>query len=290
MGTPHRLRAGLVGTLTLAAVLLAACASPGTGIAASGVPATVDPRCTERTPTPAVPPATPTGAAVITVDDQVNYWRQNGHTAPLGLAVYSDGTVIRAEGDGAVADLLPAMVIGRIDACAVPAAAAALTALADADFGMPEITDQGVTTVTVTRPDAAPVVLSAYALGIGDEYVDPGPAAARAELTSLVEGLAGAPAEVSSWTPDRIRITRFDDRSGLDAADPGRPWPLARPIDGVLRQTDRRLPCGVLDGAEAAALIAALAGGPVLSTWTDGDDSAELAIAALVPGQPACDG
>lgn len=277
-----RRRPGRSVLLMLAAGLLTACAQTATGVVA-----TVGPPCAQA---PSTAPSTPTGTPIITVDDRVSFWLQNGHTAPLGTAVYADGTVIRAQDDGSAFEPLPQMTIGRVDGCTVSAALDRLIGLADADFGTPDVTDQGVTTVTVTPPGDDPVVLSAYALGIGDEYVDAGQAAARAELSAVIDGLAAAPTGLGQWTPDRLRITRFDGRSGPDEAGPARRWPLTVAIDEVLRPgTDRRLPCGALDGEQAAAVVDALAGGAALSTWDDGTDPALLAIAVLVPGQPTCE-
>lgn len=282
MGNPRRWRTA--GLTTVLALVLTACAVPGRAEPAQQ-------RCT------ATPPATPTGAPVVTVDDRVSFWLQNGRTAPLGLAVYADGTVIRAVDDGSPADPLPAMTIGRIEGCAVAAAVDALAGLADDDFGMPGVTDQVVTTVSVTRPGSAPVVLSVYALGIGDEYVDADQAAARAELSALIGDLDDSVNENVRWAPDRLRISRLasrgagSSRTGTGGSEPARPWPLATPIsDALSASSDRRIPCGVLDGADAAAVVTALAGAPALADWDDGTEVATLAIAVLVPGQPACAG
>jgi hypothetical protein len=116
--------------------------------------------------------ATMLDAPVITVDDRVSFWIPNRHTAPLGLAVYADGTVIRAEVSG-----------------------------------------------------------------------------------------------------------------------PSPRWPLAGSIaDRLGRRTYGGLACGVVDGADAAAVAAALGRRPVLSPWDDGRDIVSLAVGVLVPGQPACMG
>ena len=143
MGTPRWWRAA--GVATLLVLTLTACAQAVAGQAEPGdrpcIPVSDD--------SPGIP-STPTDAPVITVDDRTSFWIPNSHTAPLGLAVYADGTVIRAQGDGSHAEPLPPMVIGRIDACHVRNAVDGLMRLAGADFGMPQVTDLGTTTVTVS--------------------------------------------------------------------------------------------------------------------------------------------
>ena len=268
------------GAAALLVLVLTAC-----GRAAAGEPQIVDTGCTPAADNP--PPSTPVGPAVITVDDRISYWVPNAHTAPLGLSVYPDGTVITAEGNGSHTEPLTPMTIARVDGCHVRQAVDALAALADADFGMPEITDQGVTTVTVTRSGSAPVMLSAYTFGIGDEYVDRSQAAARAALTSALQVLEDATSAEHPWVPDRLQVTRFED----DDPGPARTWPLAGPIADLLhQQTYGGLACGVVDGADVGAVTAALDGEPVLASWTDGRDTVTLAVGVLVPGQPGCAG
>lgn len=95
---------------------------------------------------------------------------------------------------------------------------------------MPGITDQVVTTVTVTRPGSETVILSAYALGIGDDDVGRTEAASRATLTATLDAIVTATAAARPWAPDRLQLTRFDD----DAPGPSQPWPLAGSIADVL--------------------------------------------------------
>jgi hypothetical protein len=264
----------------LLALVLTAC-----GQAVAGVPRVGDGGCVPAADDAS--PSTPTGAPVITVDDRVSFWVPNAHTAPLGLTVYAEGTVISAEGNGSHAEPLTPMTIGLVDGCDVQRAVDALVALAHADFGMPGITDQGVTTVTVTRPGSEPVILSAYALGIGDEYVDRAQAAARASLASTLDGIEDATSAVQPWVPDRLQLTRFE----YDDPGPAQTWPLAGSIADLLPQrTYGYLACGVVDGADADAIAAALGDRPALSQWADGRDTATLAVGVLVPGQPACAG
>jgi len=271
----------VTGVAALLLLVLTAC-----GQAVAGVPQAGDEGCV-----PAVDdyssPATPTEEPVITVDDRVSFWVPNSHTAPLGLTVYADGTVIRAEGNGSHAEPLTEMTIGLVDSCRVQQTVDALVALAGADFGMPGITDQAVTTVTVTRTGSDPVILSAYALGIGDEYVDRTQAAARAELTAILGAIEAARSAERPWTPNRLQLTRYD----YEVSGPTQTWPLARSIAEVLHQrTYGDLSCGVVDGADATAIASALGDHPALSRWTDGQVATALAIGVLVPGQSACTG
>lgn len=271
----------MTGVAALLVLVLTAC-----GQAVAGVPRAGDEGCA-----PAVDhssgPATPTEAPVITVDDRISFWVPNSHTAPLGLTIYPDGTLIRAEGNGSHAEPLTELTIGVVDRCRVQQTVDALVALADADFGMPGITDQAVTTVTVTRPGSEPVILSAYALGIGDEYVDRTQAAARARLTSTLSAVEAARSAEQPWTPNRLQLTRYED----EVSGPALTWPLAGSIADVLHQrTYGDLSCGVVDGADAAAIATALGDHPALSRWTDGQDTTTLAVGVLVPGQSTCGG
>jgi hypothetical protein len=280
MGTVRRWRAA--GAATLLVLILTACAQ-----AVAGRPEPGEPPCTAATDDSARTPSTPTDAPVITVDDRISFWIPNAHTAPLGLAVYADGTVIRADGDGSHTEPLPSMTIGRIPACRVDEALDALIGLAGADFGMPQVTDLGTTTVTVTRQGSGTVTLSAYGLGIGDEYVSRAQAAARATLTATIDGVVDATSAAGPWTPNRFQLTRFERA----VSGPALRWPLPGSIADVLhRRTDRQLPCGVVDGAHADAIAGTLNGGPALSPWSDGTDRVTLAVGVLVPGQPACAG
>lgn len=268
----------MAGVAVSLVLMLTACAPAVAGVA-EAAPRRCAPADDDR---PAQPPATPTGTPVLTVDDRVSFWISNWHTAPLGLAVYADGTVIRADGDGSQSDPLPAMVIGRVDDCDLQRAMDALTGLGHVDLGMPRVTDQGTTTVTVSRPGSVPVVLSAYALGIGDNDVDDDQERARATLTETISGLAEATAGEAPWVPDRFQLTRFRDAQPAMAVT----WPLARPISTVLTgRTAGGLPCGVVEAADAHAVADALNGGPAASPWDDGSDVATLAVGVLVPGQ-----
>jgi hypothetical protein len=273
-------REAAVGTLL--GLVLTAC-----GQAVAGVPHIGDGGCVPVTEDSPRSPSTPTTEPVITVDDRVSFWIPNSHTAPLGLAVYADGTVISAGSNGSHAEPLTPMTIGLVDGCRIQESVDALVALAGADFGMPGITDQAVTTVTVTRPGSETVILSAYALGIGDDYVGRAEAAARATLTATLEAIVHATSAEEPWAPDRLQFTRFE----YDVPGPPQPWPLAGSIADLLHQrTYGGLSCGVVDGADAAAITAASGRQPALSSWDDGRDTESLAVGVLVPGQPACVG
>lgn len=282
MGSLRGLRAA--GVATLLVLVLSACAQAVAGVPHAGDVAG-DVGCVPVAGDSPRSPSTPTGEPVITVDDLVSFWVPNSHTAPLGLAVYADGTVIRADGNGSHFEPLTPMTIGLVDDCHVQAAVDALVALADADFGMPSITDQAVTTITVTRSGEEPVVLSAYALGIGDEYVDRTEAAARATLTATLDVITNATSAEQEWTPNRLQLTRFEG----DGSGKAQTWPLSDSIADLLQErTYGDLACGLVEGADADAITTALAGQPALSLWDDGRDTATLAVGVLIPGQPAC--
>ena len=131
--------------------------------------------------------------------------------------------------------------------------------------------------------------MSAYALGIGDEYVEPAQGRARARLSGTIDGLAAAMTDERPWTPDRVRVSWFHRAAGPDSTLDILDWPLESGIATHFDTTsDRPFACTELSGADAAAVLAAVTAGQTLSTWTDGDVIAVLAIGVLMPGQDAC--
>lgn len=283
----------VAGALLLGA-LLTGCAAATVG----GSPATVTPSAPSETsesgtpyqsdcvvnpdPTQAdVPVPTPTDAPLITVTQGTNAWIASDLTQPYAIAVYPDGTAIRAEDPGTADEPLPELTIGRIDPCRLGAAAAEFAELAAADLGDPQVTDQGTTTVTVHDP-AGDVVIDVYALGIGDEYLAAEQRAARQRLTGVIDDLSGAMTQTATWTPDRVRVSlRGNPTDPTTVAS----WPLPGPIDQALDPRGGRAPCGVFGGAEAAAIIAELGSRPAGSSWQDGTQTVVLAVGVLVPGQ-----
>jgi hypothetical protein len=283
MRIPRRIAGATIGVALL--IGLAGC---GQAVAGQGGP-TSDP-CDSLAQAPLAPTdvAVPS-TAVIMVDPGTNMWIANSHTLPQFLTVYSDGTVIRAQGVGAHSDPLPEMIIGRIDDCTLQRAVAELASLADRDMGDPRISDQGTTRVQLGREGSSErVTISAYALGIGDEYVEPAQAEARARLSAAIDGLAEGMARERAWTPDRLRLTWFD-RSEPRPEETVVKWPLDDKIAAVFAgESGRRYPCTVVAARDAAVIQDALGDRPIVSTWKDGARTATIAVGVLVPGQPGC--
>jgi hypothetical protein len=233
-------------------------------------------------------PSTPTGQPVITVTRGSNYWISNSRTEPLAVAVYADGTAIRSEEYGAYGDPLPELTIGRIDPCVLDEAVAEFDKLGAADFGDALITDQGTTTVVV-RSGESEQSISVYALGIGDEYVEPAQEAARQKLGATISGLIEGMSDTAAWTPDRLRITSLGEPLG-DLSDRPAPltWPLAAGIAATLDQGVVGAECGVVENHEAQRMLETLGANPAATLWTDGEQQIVLAIGVLMPGQFGC--
>ncbi|MEP6560550.1 MAG: hypothetical protein ABJD68_05660 [Nakamurella sp.] len=237
------------------------------------------------------PVPTPTGLPVLTITQGSNSWIANSLTEPYAIAVYADGTAIRAEADGAYADPLPAMTIGRIDRCVVTGVIADLVELAGDDLGDPFVTDQGSTTIEISAAAAggADLRLSAYALGVGDEYVEPAQSAARKRLGGAIASLLGGLADGRPWTAESLRVSSLGAPQGnLADRPPALRWPLESAMPATSADTDGAAVCAELAGQQAAAVLAVLAGRPSATMWTDGQQNQVLAIGVLLPGQPAC--
>jgi hypothetical protein len=253
--------------------------------------------CPEVTATPGGPPvATPTGKPMITVTQGTNSWVASGLTQPFAVAVYPDGTAIRTEDQGILSEPLPEMTIGRLDQCRLQEAVAEIERLAGVDLGEASVTDQGTTTITLHPVDAEgvddadvaddpDVVLEVYALGVGDEMVKEDQRAARQQLAAVIDNLTSGMSQTATWMPDRLRVSAYGTPAELSGSAT---WPLAGPISTALNRGDR-VPCGVFDGADAAAIRAELGSGRAATSWTDGMQTVVLAIGVLVPGQ-GCSG
>jgi hypothetical protein len=223
---------------------------------------------------------TPTGKPMITITQGTNSWVASDLTQPFAIAVYPDGTAIRTEDQGILSEPLPEMTIGRLDACHLQEAVSQLERLAGTDLGQATVTDQGTTTITLHRENAD-VVLDVYALGVGDDFVQPDQRAARQLVTGLIDDLTGGMTQTGSWTPDRLRVSAYGTPADVTG---GATWPLDGTIAAALDHGGRR-PCGVFEGADAAAIRAELGTGRAASSWTDGTQTVVLAVGVLVPGQ-----
>jgi len=296
-----------IGSAAVAIGLLAGCAGstgsgtggpagsvtvpPGTSLATASTTGPFSSTCetvdgpTER------PIPTPTGPPMLTVTQGSNFWIANSSTEPYAIAVYPDGTAIRAEADGSYAEKLPELTIGRIDPCLLARTVFDLVELAGTDLGDPTITDQGTTSVALsaTATSGPDLMISAYALGIGDEYVEPAQREGRRQLSAAIGELLDGVQNGRPWTPESLRVTSLGTPQGnLADRPPALTWPLDGDLESTVGQNGTTAACGELTGSDAAAVLQVLGGQPAATMWTDGRQNLVLAIGVLVPGQAAC--
>ena len=243
--------------------------------------------------TGAVPPPTcsetpnklvsPTGAPIITVSSGANFFIANSAVEPLSIAVYADGTAISSLGVGTSTQPLPAMTIGYVPTCTLDWAKNEIRQLASVEMGQPNITDQGTTQV-VYGSGAAEIKISAYALGNEDQVMTG--KAGRSRLITLLAALRAPLEGAAVWAPDRLKIVEVT--APVQAAGPALVWPGPNRLEQVLGQQQGRQRCGVVSGATAAGVLAALGDRNVYSRWTDAGRATGVNIGGLVPGQVGC--
>ncbi|MET3804174.1 hypothetical protein ABIB25_001160 [Nakamurella sp. UYEF19] len=228
---------------------------------------------------------TPTREPMITVTQGANSWIANRATEPLALAVYLDGSGLASQGIGEATKPLAEMRLGYVPSCVLVWAKSELQQLAILDMGDPTITDQGTTTVTYQPEGRPPLTISAYALGIGDQYVTSGKEN-RARLTALIAALSKPFANAAPWTPTRLKIVAVTPTVASEGA--ALVWPGKVSLQEVLVRTLGSNRCGEVNGDDAVAVLETLGQRNVYSRWTDAGTVFGLSIGALVPGQPAC--
>lgn len=239
------------------------------------------PTCSEM-PNKLVPP---TGMPVITVTQGANSWITNWGTEPLALALYADGSGLASDDIGQADKPLAVMRLGYLPSCVLEWAKNELQQLAGADMGDPGITDQGTTVVTYRPVGGAAVKISVYALGSGDEYVLSGKEN-RARVAAVLAALRKPFHNAAIWTPDRLKIVAVT--APVPSGGPALVWPAAKSLNDVLVDKMGGQRCGVVSGADAAAVLEALGEHDVYGRWTDAGKVVGLNIGALVPGQDAC--
>jgi hypothetical protein len=124
----------------------------------------------------------------------------------------------------------------------------------------------------------------------------PGTPEAFGGYWSLLSNLdAWIPGELGAQTPfDPQRLAVLLTEPQLDATVPpsSAPWPLQDPLAkfGVVFATPEGLPpvrCGVAEGEDLAALLAAFRNGNALTRWTDATgDERGVVVRALLAGEP----
>ena len=174
----------------------------------------------------------------------------------------------------------------------------------DGRFDYPGIVD-APTTVFTTNAEGATHVVSAYALGLGEDtsVLSPADAAARADLADFAARLGDLPGwlgsdVISAETPyefDAIRI--YAQRATPVAQDPGPSpsvvdWPLSTPLaafgDPFRATAEPALRCGVVAGDDLATIRPALASANQLTWWRSGGETWSLILRPLLPDERGC--
>jgi len=255
--------------------------SSGRTTSASGPPGCIG----KGTPPPSRPNPPPLGDPIITVTQGANHWIAYWPVEPLALSVYPGGSAIVSHGIGARDQPLPVLARGWLSNSLMDWAQREILAMSTLDMGEPTITDQGTTTLRYTPAVGDPVTISAYALGLGDDYVSEGEEN-RARFSAVLMALRHPLADAPQWSPTRLRVvqTPLATRSGDTLTWPG-PVPLEKVWVGK-RGPSR---CGVIYGATLRAVLTTLGKRPISSKWSDNEKIIGLQFGPLMPGQKACD-
>ena len=110
------------------------------------------------------------------------------------------------------------------------------------------------------------------------------------ELSRLLESLETAygDADTSAYEPDRYQVLISPaEGGGDDESAEIRPWPLAVGATDA-EQVDRGLGCVVVDGSDAADLVAAVADADTLTFFDDDGTVYRLTVRPLLPHEEGC--
>ena len=294
-----------IGSITVLALLLAACGGVGNDSGGGG-----DGNGTGDDPLPTI--GHPTGA-----NDLVLRVATGGGFVPVqynlkavpGVSIYGDGRVIV---QGPVIEIypgpaLPNLQVTRLTEDAIQAilteARAAGLLGGDATYDYPCVADLPTTTFTVTA-DGATHTISAYALGFGEgvtgstgqcQGVD---AAARERLTTFSAKLT----DLGSWVPQgsvgaeepyaptemRVFVTAYQGDPALEQE------PVDWPLEADLARFGERDPnltdfrCGVLSGEDLATVLRLAQAANELTPWTSGDEDYGITFRPLLPDEHGC--
>lgn len=273
-------------TIALAAAVAAGCGSGSSG--GGGTPGTTS-----------IPHAT--GANDVLVDVHAGI----GAFTPPEYAI-DDRPVFRLYGDGTVVvrgdddSVLPQPWTYRLSEEGVDAVldAAADAGLLDGpvDYGEPNITDVGSTSVAVTAAGETHGH-DAYALGYENETADGLTAAqreARGELNGFIDYVTGLPEEHAELlldapaplAPEAIEVHAWPapDGSEVTVTD----WPISTPLPGKAVSDSLVAGCLTLRGADLAAVEEALAGAG-RTLWRSDGQLWAAGYRIVLPGETPCD-
>src|SRR5205085_2168019 len=109
-----------------------------------------------------------------------------------------------------------------------------------------------------------------------------------AQVTDIGSMAAGQVGPEHPYVPTRLAVLVTDPAPGGDLPPGLARWPLSTPIrefGALVGATDR---CGVVEGPELPALLAAVEQANVLSQWTDGTTGGRiLVVRPVLPGEAA---
>lgn len=214
-------------------------------------------------------------------------------TVPI-VTVLGDGAVITT---APVTAIYPGPAITPLQSVTVPAKtvdelvqrASDLGLLAGTlDFGRPPVADAPDTVVAITA-DGRTVRHSANALGMegigGPQGVSAEAAANRRKLQEFVAATQGLPPGQAGWTPPAVAVYSLGAyQPDPQLTQPARTWPLAK----APTTTGAGFPCTLVEGADAEALLRALAAANARTPWLVNGSSFSLAFRPVVPGADGC--
>jgi hypothetical protein len=234
-------------------------------------------------------------------DDLVLRVEGGGGLAAPGLlrtvpyfSLYGDGRVVTS---GPVPDIypgpaLPNLQLGHVGPFDPPLIAKkALDAgVGSADVGQPQIADGGWTVFTVLAADgkkSTNVTELNY-----DEGLTRSQRSAREKLRKLMDELNNLDAvqRSTSYTATEVAVSAVPWTSPGDPSLPAPP-PVAWPgptLPGVDDGQSPMIPCFVVTGAEATAVLAAAAKANMLTPWISGGKTWRVGLRPLLPDEHAC--
>ena len=248
----------------------------------------------------------PTGAS-----DLVLRWETSGgFVNPVSLlgrvpsfSLYGDGTLIT---EGAQTEIYPgpalppllAQTISESGVQAILAAAKDAGLLnGNADYPYACVADVPDTVFTVNAGGRTSVV-TATALGTGGAACQGSDEQARDKLTAFLSKLgdlakwlpAGSVGDDHPYAPSALRIFVQPYRPDPSLTEKPVAWPGAQPlssVDGTV-EMPQGVSCGVVDGADAQAVLKAAASANALTPWTSDGHRYSVVFRPLLPDESGC--
>lgn len=161
----------------------------------------------------------------------------------------------------------------------------------DIDYGTPNITDVGGTTVTV-NVDGVQHSTSAYALGFDDVTLTDQQHAARDRLEGFIDDVSAAATQSAvPYAADAVAVFVFDyvPNDGGDTADPPAiDWPFAD-LATIPGSGTTSTPCFTLTGDEVVPAVELAADATVNTPWVASGEQYHLVFRPLLPDESGCD-